>query len=215
MLRRGEKDFLLTIGGRVLMSSAAHRSEAALAERACAGLRDRRRARVLVSGLGMGFTLRAALDQLADDAQVTVAELNAVVVAWCRGPLAPLIADAAADPRVTLEIVDVAALLARVAQGGDAPRFDAIILDLHEGPQNRLRPDDPLYGTAAVERARQALATGGVFAVWCEAPSAGFERSLRAAGFEHRIERVGRGARMHYVYIARVSTKRIGRPERR
>src|SRR6478609_8071515 len=102
--RRGEKDFLITIGGRVLMTSAAHRSEDALAKLACAGLRAKRRARVLVSGLGMGFTLRAALDELADDAEVTVAELNAVVVDWCKGPLAPLTAAAARDPRVTVEI---------------------------------------------------------------------------------------------------------------
>ena len=81
--RRGEKDFLITIGGRILMSSAAHRSEDALAKLACVGLRKKKRARVLVSGLGMGFTLRAALDELADDAEVTVAELNAVVVEWC------------------------------------------------------------------------------------------------------------------------------------
>lgn len=208
LLRRGEKDFLITIGGRVLMSSAAHRSETALAERACAGLRDRRRAHVLISGLGMGFTLRAALDELADDAVVTVAELNAVVVSWCRGPLAPLIADAANDPRVTLEIVDVAALLARVARDDGARRFDAIVLDMYEGPQNQLRPSDPLYGGAAVERAKKALAPRGVFAVWCEGASAGFEKSLRAAGFEYRLEKAGRGARIHYMYLARAAAKR-------
>jgi len=208
LLRRGEKDFLITIGGRVLMSSAAHRSETALAKLACAGLRDRRRAQVLVSGLGMGFTLRAALDELAEDAVVTVAELNPVVVAWCRDPLSPLIGDAARDPRVTIEIVDVAALIAGVARDGGTPRFDAIVLDMYEGPQNQLRASDPLYGDAAVLRAKKALATGGVFAIWCEGASAGFERSLRAAGFQYRLEKAGRGARIHYVYLARESPRR-------
>src|SRR6185369_1452532 len=114
--RRGEKDFLITIAGRVLMSSAAHRSEDKLAELACAGLARKRRARVLVSGLGMGFTLRAALDQLGPDAEVTVAELNPVVVEWCTsGPLAPLTASAACDPRVTVEVADVSVHIARLA----------------------------------------------------------------------------------------------------
>ena len=218
--RRGEKDFLITIDGRVLMTSAAHRSEDALARLACAGLRSRRRARVLVSGLGMGFTLRAALDELADDAEVTVAELNAVVVAWCKGPLAPLIADAARAPRVTIEIVDVAVLIAKVAGNTGVRRFDAIVLDMYEGPQTVVRPSDPLYGPAAVLRTKKALAPDGVFATWCEAASVGFERSLRAAGFHFRLERAGRGARIHYVYVASpteprdLSTSTPSRPSR-
>lgn len=203
--RRGDKDFLITIGGRVLMSSAAHRSEDALAKLACAGLRDVRRARVLVSGLGMGFTLRAALDELADDAEVIVAELNAVVVEWCEGPLAPLIADAARDPRVTVEVVDVAVRIADVTRAAKERKFDAIVLDMYEGPQSQVRSSDPLYGPAAVLRASKALTARGVFAVWCEGASAGFERSLRAAGFRYRFERAGRGARIHYVYVARSS----------
>lgn len=211
LLRRGERDFLITIDGRVLMTSAAHRSEDALARLACAGLRSRRRCRVLLSGLGMGFTLRAALDELADDAEVTVAELNPVVVEWCKGPLAPLIAGAASDPRVTMEIVDVALRIANVARDAKAKRFDAIILDLYEGPQTHVRPDDPLYGPSAMAHAKKALAPDGVLAVWCEGPSVGFERSLRAAGFDHRIQRAGRGGRIHHVYIARSSTARAVR----
>lgn len=212
LMRRGEKDFLITIDGRVLMSSAAHRSETALAKLACAGMRERRRARVLVSGLGMGFTLRAAVDELADDAVVTVAELNPVVVGWCKGPLAPLVDDAARDPRVTIEIRDVTSVIADAASDGGARRFDAIVLDLYEGPQNQSRPSDKLYGDAATLRARKALAPGGVFAIWCEGASAGFERSLRAAGFQYRLEKAGRGARIHYVYLAR--EPRAERPRR-
>jgi spermidine synthase len=203
--RRGEKDFLITINGRVLMSSAAHRSEDALAKLACAGLRNVQRARVLVSGLGMGFTLRAALDELADDAEVMVAELNAVVVEWCEGPLGPLIGDAARDPRVTVDIVDVAVRIADVARDASARRFDAIVLDMYEGPQTRVSPRDPLYGAPAVLRARKALKREGILAVWCEGPSPGFERSLRDAGFRYRLERAGRGARIHFVYVARAS----------
>jgi spermidine synthase len=201
--RRGEKDFLITINGRVLMTSAAHRSEDALAKLACAGLRDVKRARVLVSGLGMGFTLRSALDELADDAEVTVAELNAVVVEWCKGPLAPLIADAARDPRVTMDIVDVSLRIAGIARDARAHKLDAIVLDMYEGPQTNVRHSDPFYGAPAVLRAKNALKPNGVFAVWCEGPSAGFERSLETAGFKYRLERSGRGARIHYVYVAR------------
>ncbi len=203
--RRGEKDFLITIGGRILMSSAAHRSEDALAKLACAGLRSKRNVRALVSGLGMGFTLRAALDELADDAEVTVAELNPVVVEWCEGMLAPLTAAAARDPRVTIEVVDVVALISDVARDPRARRFDAIVLDMYQGPQNIVRADDPLYGWVAVERTTQALAPGGVFAIWCEGASPGFERNLRAAGLAYRLERTGRGARLHYVYVAHKS----------
>jgi spermidine synthase len=203
--RRGEKDFLITIGGRILMSSAAHRSEDALAKLACAGLRKKRRARVLVSGLGMGFTLRSALDELAEDADVTVAELNPVVVEWCKGPLALLTKDAASDPRVNVEIVDVSKRIANVARDRSEPRFDAVVLDMYQGPQNIVRADDPLYGWVAVERTKEALAADGIFAIWCEGASAGFERNLRAAGLDHRLERAGRGGRIHYLYIARES----------
>lgn len=200
--RRGEKDYLILIEGRVLMTSAAHRSEDALAKLACVGLRKKPKVRVLVSGLGMGFTLRAALDELASDAEVLVAELNPVVVEWCKGPLGPLTADAAKDPRVTVQVVDVAKRIGGVAKDPGRPRFDAIVLDMYEGPQTNVRPSHSLYGPAAVARTKQALKRGGMFAVWCEGPSSGFERSLQSAGFQFRLERVGRGARVHSVYLA-------------
>jgi spermidine synthase len=153
----------------------------------------------------MGFTLRAALDELGGDAEVTVAELNPVVVEWCKGPLVSLIADATSDPRVTIEIVDVAARIADVARRAEPRRFDAIILDLYEGPPTQIRPADPLYGPNAMLQAKKALARNGVLAVWGEGPSVGFEQTLRAAGFNYRIARPGRGARIHQVYIARNS----------
>jgi len=210
--RRGEKDFLITIDGRILMSSATHRSEVALATLACDGLRQKPEARVLVSGLGMGYTLRAALDVLPADARVTVAELNRPVVEWCEGPLGALTAHAARDPRVKLEVIDVAKLIGHVAKNPRMHRFDAIVLDMYEGPQTQVGPNDTLYGVYAVRRVRDALTAAGVFAVWCEGPSLGFERALKSAGFRFTLERVGRGARTHHVYVAHV-VPRLPEPE--
>ena len=199
-LKQRERDYLITLDGRVVMTSAAHRSEDALAELACAGLRDRPGARVFVSGLGMGYTLRAALDALRPDARVVVAELNPIVARWCEGPLAALTGSAARDPRVTLELVDAVARLGRASARGE---FDAIVLDLYEGPRTAVAPGHAVYGRAAAAGFRAALREGGVLAVWCEARSPGFERWLEAAGLRHDLQRVGRGARQHFVYLAR------------
>ena len=200
--QRGTGDFLITIAGRVLMTSQARRSEEALAtlplrDRAPALVRD-----VLVGGLGMGYTLRAALDVLPAQARVTVVELNADVADWCRGPLAPLTDAAVADPRVTLEVADVSDHLAR------APRahYDAILFDLYEGPHAATQTaDDPLYGPAALARTQAALRPGGVFAVWSEEPDARFERRLGEAGFRVEKHRAGRGGRAHTVYLGYTS----------
>lgn len=200
--RRGEKDFLITIAGRVLMTSSAHRSEDALAKLACTPLQTKKAARVLVSGLGMGFTLRAALDELAEDAKVVVAELNPVVVDWCTTHLAPLIGDAVRDKRVKVEVIDVAKYLANAAAESSRP-FDAIVLDMYEGPQAQVNPQDPLYSVTAMRRTHACLKVGGTLAVWCEGRSLGFEGSLRGGGFDFRMERHGRGARIHHVYVAR------------
>jgi spermidine synthase len=201
--RRGQGDLLVTLAGRVLMNSASSRSERALAELACAELRGRRRPRVLIGGLGMGCTLRAALDALPEGARVTVAELHEVVARWCRGPLAELCGDALADPRVQLRIGDVAELIGEAASSG-AGRVDAILLDLFEGPGAgaRLRAH-PQYGDAALARARAALRDDGVLAVWCEDSAPAFQKGLRKAGFSVRCERPGRGGRRHAVYLAR------------
>lgn len=200
--QRGPRDFLITIAGRVLMTSQARRSEEALAT---LPLRDRpppvRRA-VLLGGLGMGYTLRAALDVLPAEARVTVVELNADVVAWCRGPLGVLTDRAVDDPRVTSSIGDVADAIARAPAGA----FDAIVLDLYEGPHAATQPhDDPVYGAAALGRAHRALAPGGVLAVWSEEPDAGFERRLALARFRVEKHRVGRGGRAHVVYLGYTS----------
>ncbi|MEN8140192.1 MAG: spermidine synthase [Thermodesulfobacteriota bacterium] len=203
--RRGDDDYLITIANRVLMNSRANRSEIVLSELACAALGQRQRPRVLVAGLGMAYTLRAALDNLPEDAQVVVAELNPVVVDWCRGPLSHLTAGAVADPRVTVEISDVALVIAQAAMARDKA-FDAIILDMYEGPYEA----DNLFGEAALHLAATALRPGGVFAVWSEDPDKGFEERLRQAGFTFTKQRPGRGGRRHVVYVAKGAAARPG-----
>ena len=201
--RRGETDFLITIRGRILMTSAAHRSEDALAKLACADAAKRPKARVLIGGLGMGFTLRAALDALRSDARVTVAELNPVVANWCRGPLSPLTKHALSDPRTTLRVGDVATAIAEASKGTKPRRFDAIMIDLYEGPQSRIPEKHPLYGPIATERAFDALERWGIYAIWCEQASPAFERNLRSAGFELELVRAGHGASVHLIYVAK------------
>ncbi len=200
--RRGECDFLILVSGRVLMNSVVNRSELALGELACALAAARPRPRVLIGGLGMGLTLRAALDSLPETACVVVAELNPVVVKWCRGPLAGLTGKAVDDPRVVIKINDVSAVIAQAAQTG-AERFDAIILDLYEGPHAKTNAaKDPFYGGRALKTTAAALSAGGVFAVWGEAPDAAFEKRLTAAGFTVTAQRPGKGGLRHVVYVA-------------
>jgi spermidine synthase len=200
--RRGADEFLITLAGRVLMNSAANRSEVALARIACAALGERAAPRVLIGGLGMGCTLRAALDTLPAAASIVVAELHETMLRWCRGPLAELSGRAIDDPRVSLRIGDVATAI-REAAAPSAARFDAILLDLYEGPHPASQPrEHPHYGAAALARARSALRPGGILAIWSEDPDARFERALERAGFALRRERPGRGGRRHAVYVA-------------
>ena len=200
--KRGERDFMITIGRRVLMSSIIHRSELAVAELACALIRDRPRARVLVGGLGLGYTLRAALDALPKTAHVQVAELNAAVKTWCEGPLAGLTGRAALDKRVSVTIGDVSTGIRRAAKVG-AERLDAIILDLYEGPRDvKSGQRDPLYGMEILRHAHAALSEGGVYSVWAEEPNEAFEQRLRAVGFRVEYTRVRGGGPRHAVYVA-------------
>lgn len=200
--QRGDKDFLITINNRVLMTSSANRSELVLSELACRAMHNQTTPRVLIGGLGMGYTLKAALDTLPGTAEVVVAELNPVVKKWCSGPIAHLTDGAVNDPRVTVEIADVATLITHAAMQGGAARFDAIILDLYEGPHEGDEEYDHLYGDAALELSGAALMPGGVFAVWSEDPDKSFEKRLSNAGFSFSKERPGRGGRRHVVYIA-------------
>jgi spermidine synthase len=191
--QRGERDFLITIGGRVLMTSTAHRSEAVLGLVACRRLGSHPAPRVLVGGLGMAFTLRAVLDVLPPTAVVTVAELNPITEVWCRGPLALLTDRAVEDPRVRVEITDVHQAIARAADGKPEGRFDAIVADLYVGPTASLKQ---------CRRTERALTPGGIFSVWGEAYEEGYARTLAAVGFSVRHERPGKGGLKHVVYVA-------------
>jgi len=205
--RRGEGDFVITVAGRVLMNSSWHRSEIAVAQLACRRIAGRPRPRVLIGGLGMGFTLRAALDALPREARVTVAEIEPAVVRWCRGPLAGLTGRAVDDPRVEIALADVARRIADAGRAEDG-RFDAIVLDLYEGPRTATQArEDPFWGPAALRRTREALAPGGVFSVWSEDPDAAFEKRLTAAGFQVERRRPESGGPRHAVYLGLIPVR--------
>ncbi len=199
--RRGSDDVLLTIDNRILMSSHANRSEMALAQMACAGLADRKRPRVLIGGLGLGYTLRAALDSLPRSATVVVAELNRDIARWCGTELAPLIGGALDDPRVDLRLEDVTRVIDVAARSQQS--FDAILLDLYTGPgpETDLR-HDRLYGDPMLRRAHAVLPPGGIFAVWAEQTFPPYAAHLRRRGFRVRAARPGRGGLRHAVYLA-------------
>lgn len=207
--QRGERDFLITLDGLVLMNSLSNRSEIALGQLGCRHLQNHPSPQVLVGGLGMGCTLRAVLDTLPPSARVVVAELNPVVLRWCRGPLASLTDRAVDDPRVTVEIADVAEFVRRRSRSGDASKFDAVIYDLYKGPHHHTdKLNDPLYGSRAISQVRDVLNPGGVFAVWGENYDEGFVHRLCSAGFSVSSERPGRGGYRHAVFVAEMSGRR-------
>lgn len=190
----------MLIDGRVLMNSFSRSSEEQLAWLALERLGERPANRVLVAGLGMGFTLRALLDRAPPTAQITVAELNPVVVEWCRGPLGPATNEAIRDSRVRVQIGDVADLIAKVPNGA----FDLILLDLYEGPNSATQSrEDPFYGPGALARVHSALAPRGVVGIWSEDADAPFERRLAAARFSVTKHSIGSGGRRHIVYLGR------------
>ena len=211
--QRGERDFIITIGSQVLMNSLANRSELLLGQLGCSHLKGNEKPRVLVGGLGMGFTLKAVLDTLPPAALVVVAELNPIVLEWCQGPLAGLTENAVSDPRVTVEIGDVARRIRRSAVNGGESRFDAIIIDLYRGPHAKTdHRDDPFYGSRAIENMRAALKPCGVVAVWGENYDEGFDKRLQSAGFTVTTDRPGRGSLRHVVFMAHLKqSKKTGK----
>jgi len=203
--QRGKKDFLITLGSQILMNSSAQRSEMALGKIGCHNLKKLPDPKVLVGGLGMGITLRAALDSLPATAKVVTAELNPKILEWCHNQLADLTGGAAVDPRVTVKITDVAKLI----QQSPREHFDAIIIDLYRGPHPRTDPhNDPIYGSRAIEHAYTALKPGGTFAIWGENPDIAFEMRLTTGGFTVRCERPGKGGYRHAVWVATKTTDR-------
>jgi len=202
MQRSGE--YVILAGGKPLMSSRMHGSEEALADVACRRARAREEPCVLIGGLGMGFTLRATLDVLPRTATVVVAELVAGVVEWNRGPLGALAGHPLDDPRTRVEVGDVADLL-RASRG----RFDAILLDVDNGPEAFTTSRNTwLYGDAGLAVIRSALAEHGVLAVWSAREHRRFEQRLRYAGFAVDVVRVRarlkRGGPRHVIFVGRL-----------
>ena len=200
MFQRGA-EYSIMLGGNELMNSRLSGSEEALARLACEKLAGRSRPRLLIGGLGMGFTLRAALEAFPTDAELIVAELVPGVVAWGRGPLADLFAGSMADPRVTIVEADVGDFI-----GTGRGSYDAILLDVDNGPDGLSRAEnDKLYTAAGLSRARGALRLGGVLGVWSSAPDKAFTQRLQRSGFsvdELVVRARGtRGAR-HVIWIA-------------
>jgi spermidine synthase len=200
LTRRGG-EYVISTGGRTLMSSRMHGSEEALATLACQRVRTLEEPCVLVGGLGMGFTLRATLDVLPPDATVVVAELVAGVVEWNRGPLGPLAAHPLKDKRVRVEVGDVAATLR-----ASASRFDAVLLDVDNGPGPLTAPGNAaLYDNRGVAALRAALKPGGVVAVWSAWEDRKFEQRLRHAQFTVDVQRVRarlkKGGPRHVIFL--------------
>ena len=201
LFRRGG-DYMIVLDRNELMNSRMSGSEEALAVMTCARLDGRKAPHLLIGGYGMGFTLRAALAALGRDARVTVAELVPKIIDWARGPMAALTAGCLDDPRVRLVIGDVGDAI-DAGRGG----YDAILLDVDNGPDGLTRPgNDGLYSDRGLAAARAALRTGGVLAVWSAAPDARFARRLREADFA--VEEVsvkarsnGKGPR-HVIWFA-------------
>ena len=201
LMQRGA-EFSIMSGAIELMNSRVHGSETALATLACEGLRGRPGVHVLVGGFGMGFTLRAALDSLGPRARVMVAELVPAVIAWARGPMAHLNGACLEDPRTTVREGDVAALI-----GEARAAYDAILLDVDNGPEGLSRPaNDRLYDAQGLAAARRALKPGGVLAVWSSAADPAFTRRLRRAGYAVREAQVrssgGRKGARHMIWLA-------------
>ncbi len=199
-LRRRGSEFSIDLGAVALMNSRFVGSEQALAVETCRRLAARPAPKVLIGGLGMGFTLRAALAVLGPEARITVSELVPAVVAWARGPLGEVFGDSLSDPRVTVVEGDVSGMIA-----ARAARYDAILLDVDNGPAGLTRPgNDALYGSRGLGAARRALAPGGLLSVWSVEPDAAFAARMGRAGFEVEEIRAragrGRGAR-HVIWI--------------
>ncbi len=213
LMRRGS-EFSIMVGAIALMNSRMSGSEIALAELACDRLRGRKDRRMLIGGYGMGFTLRAALAGLRSDAQIVVAELVPAILEWARGPMAELTAGCLDDPRVSIRECDVGEVI-----GSSRARFDAILLDVDNGPDGLSRnANDRLYTLQGLKAARSALRPGGLLAVWSAAPDAKFKQRLGSAGFA--VEEIkarankGRGGR-YVLWIATNVDRAAARSETR
>lgn len=201
-LLRRDGEFVIKVGQNELMNSRVHGSEIALAELTCARLAGRPQPRVLIGGLGMGFTLRAALDGLGADAAVVVAEMVPAVVVWNRGPMAEITGSCMSDPRVGIREVDVSRLIR-----GERSAYDAILLDVDNGPEGMTRDsNNRLYDLGGLGAAYDALRPGGVLAVWSAGPDRSFTQRLYKTGYavDEVIVRANgkRGGARHTIWLA-------------
>lgn len=201
-LHQRDGEFSISIvGGSVLMNTHAHGSEDALAELACRKVARRSRPRVLIGGLGMGFTLAAALRHLGPDAEVVVAELVPAVVAWNRGPLGEHAGHPLQDERTRVREGDVAKLLKEERRA-----YDAILLDVDNGPEGLTRKkNDWLYTIDGLTASFAALRAKGILAVWSAAPDRNFTERLRKVGFrvqQNRVRAHNNKGELHTIWLA-------------
>jgi spermidine synthase len=204
LYQRGSDYFIKILGGQDLMNTRAHASEDALGLIACKRLRGQSEVRVLIGGLGIGFTLSAALKTLEADAEVVVAEIVPGVVEWNRGVLGSFAGQPLDDFRTQVEAVDVTVLIQNESVG-----FDAIVLDVDNGPDGLTRASNQwLYSKAGLVAAFRALRPGGTLAIWSAGPDKAFTKRLRAVHFS--VEEIavrahaGKGAR-HVIWVAQRS----------
>jgi spermidine synthase len=209
LCRRGDT-YLIRAGNEELMSTRRHHSEGRLAELVCRPLGEVRAPRVLIGGLGFGFTLRAALAALPTDSRVVVAEIVPEIAAWNRDPAYPLAADALADPRVELRLGDVAEVL-RDSPGG----FDAVMLDVDNGAEALTTGGNAaLYRKKGVRTAAAAVRPGGWLAYWSAVEDPRFEAVLRDEGLAvevHRVRAHATSGGRHALLVAR-TPRRDGDP---
>ena len=201
-LKRRGAEFSIMLANTELMNSRVSGSEEALAALTCEKIAGRKRPHVLIGGLGMGFTLRAALAALGPEARITVAELVPAVVRWARGPMAEIFGESLADARVSIREADVGELIR-----SQPSAYDAILLDVDNGPEGLTRTaNDSLYDVNGLRDARTALRPGGVLSVWSSGPNEAFTRRLRTLGFDVKVVRVranaARGGARHVLWIS-------------
>ena len=202
LYQRAEEFSIKIVGRGELMNSRMHGSEDALAEQTCARLKGNPNPRLLIGGLGMGFTLAAALQYAGDEAQVVVAELVPGVIEWNKGPLGEHAGYPVKDPRVIVREGDVANILE-----AEQDTYDAILLDVDNGPEGLTRKEnDWLYNMDGLNAAYAALRLHGVLAVWSAGPDQNFTQRLRKVGFEVEEVRVrahGKKGARHVIWFAK------------
>lgn len=200
------RDYIIMLGRNELMGTRMQFSEEQLARLTLERL-EMAAPRVLIGGYGMGFTFRAALDVLPEGGSVTVAEVVPEILQWARGPLAHLTGNCLEDARGEVVLADVAALIDDSVDG-TTPRYDAILMDVDNGPDGIVRDgNERLYTRTGIARMRDALNPGGLLAIWSAADDHKFTRRLKDAGLDVQVESVrarpnNKGPR-HTIWFAR------------